>query len=165
MSIAVSDTRPVEELALFNAAFLALLIRRAADEHYRRSGGLALPTLLVYLALPLALHGPTRRALPNIVTALMGEWVRAHPEVAAGLDDRARALLPLISAGLRLGLSHNLFTAHSGALRASALPRRPRGMTRSVEVDECVDKAGFLGRWFSEQSDAVTTLALWGLRP
>src|SRR5258707_5979434 len=165
MTIAVSDTRPVEELALFNAAFLALLIRRAADEHDRRSGGRALPTLLAYLALPLALHGPTRRALPNNVTAQMGEWVRAHPEAAAGLGERARALRPLISAGLRLGLSYDLVTAETGALRASALPRRPRGMTRSVEVDECIDKAGFLGRWFSEQPDPVTTLALWGLRP
>jgi hypothetical protein len=164
MSIA-DDTRPVEELALFNAAFLALLIRRAADEHERRSGGRALPTLLAYLALPLALHGPTRRTLPNNVTAQMGEWIRAHPEAAAGLGERARALRPLISTGLRLGLAHGVFTAHTGTLRANALPRRPRAMTRSVEVDGCIDKAGFLGRWFSEQPDPVTTLALWGLRP
>ena len=165
MSIAVVDTRPVEELALFNAAFLALLVRRAADEHERRSGGRALPTMLAYLALPLALHGPTRRQLPSNVTAQMGEWIRAHPDAAAGLGDRSRALLPLVSAGLRLGLAQGLLSAEAGTLRASALPRRPRGMARSAEVDECIDKAGFLGRWFSEQVDPVTTLALWGLRP
>jgi hypothetical protein len=38
-------------------------------------------------------------------------------------------------------------------------------MARTAEVDECVEKAGFLGRWFSEQPDPITTLALWGLRP
>ena len=40
-----------------------------------------------------------------------------------------------------------------------------RGMARSAEVDACIDKAGFLGRWFAEQPDALTVLALWGLRP
>lgn len=165
MSIAVADTRPVEELALFNAAFLALLVRRAAEEHERRSGGRPLPTMLAYLALPLALHGPTRRQLPNNVTAQMGEWIRAHPDAAAGLADRARALLPLVSSGLRLGLAHRLLIAETGTVRASAMARRPRGMARSTEVEECIDKAGFLGRWFSEQPDPVTTLALWGLRP
>ncbi|MHB2001391.1 MAG: three component ABC system middle component [Solirubrobacteraceae bacterium] len=164
MSIAVADTQPVEELALFNAAFLALLVRRAADEHERRSGGRALPAVLAYLALPLALHGLTRRTLPNNVTAQMGEWIRSHPEAAAGLDERVRALRPLVSAGLRLGLTHGLLVADQGDLRANTLSRRPRGMARSTEVDECIDKAGFLGRWLSEQPDPVTTLALWGLR-
>lgn len=165
MSTAVADTRPIEERALFNAAFLALLVRRATDEHERRSGGRPFPTMLAYLALPLALHGPTRRQLPSNVTAQMGEWIHAHPDAAAGLGDRARALRPLVSAGLRLGLAQGVLTADAGALRANALPRRPRGMARSTEVDQCIDKAGFLGRWFSEQPDPVTTLALWGLRP
>jgi hypothetical protein len=159
------ETQPVEEFALFNAAFLALLARRAADEHERRSGGRPLPAVLVYLALPLALHGPTRRTLPSYVTAQMGEWIRAHPEAVAGLDERAQRLRPLISAGLRLGLAYGLLLPDTGALRAVGLPRRPRTMARSPEVDECIEKAGFLGRWFSEQSDPLTTLALWGLRP
>lgn len=165
MSVSVAGTRPIEEMALFNPAFLALLCRRAADEHERRSSGRSLPTMLAYVVVPLALHGPTRRALPSNVTAQMGEWIRAHPEAAAGLGERARALRPLVSAGLRLGLAHGLLTAEAGALQANRLPRRPRGMARTAEVDECIDKAGFLGRWFSEQRDPVTTLALWGLRP
>jgi hypothetical protein len=165
MSVVAADTQPIEELALFNAAFLALLVRRAADEHERRSDGQLLPTMLVYLALPLALHGPTRRQLPSNVAAQLGEWIRAHPDTAAGLGERARALRPLVSSGLRLGLTHGLITAESGRIRALALRRRPRGMPRSAEVEECIDKAGFLGRWFSEQPDPVTTLALWGLRP
>jgi hypothetical protein len=124
-----------------------------------------MPGILAYLAAPLALHGPTRRQLPTIVTAQMGEWIRAHPESIAGFGERARALRPLVSAGLRLGLAHGLLAAESGTVHALSLPRRPRGMGRSTEVDECIDKAGFLGRWFSEQPDPITTLALWGLRP
>lgn len=165
MSISAAEAQPVEEFALFNAAFLALLARRAADEHQRRSGGRGFPAVLAYLALPLGLHGPTRRALPSNVTAQMGEWIRAHPEAVAGLDERTRALRPLVSAGLRLGLASGLLIADAGCLRANSLSRRPRGMARSAEVDACIEKAGFLGRWFSEQPDPLTTLALWGLRP
>lgn len=166
MSISVATTRPIEEVALFNPAFLALLARRAAEEHERRSGGRALPTALAYVVVPLALHGPTRRALPSNVTAQMGEWIRAHPVATAGLGQRARVLRPLVSAGLRMGLAHGLLQAEAeaGAVRARALPRRPRGMVRSGEVDACIDKAGYLGRWFSEQPDATTVMALWGLR-
>lgn len=165
MSVSVAETRPVEELALFNPAFLALLVRRAADEHEQRSGGRGLPTMLAYIVVPLVLHGPTRRTLPSNVTAQMGEWIRAHPEAAAGLGQRAQALRPLVSAGLRLGLAQGLLSTEAGALRANTLRRRPRRMARTVEVDECIEKAGFLGRWLSEQPDALTTMALWGLRP
>jgi hypothetical protein len=165
MSATASDPRPIEEQALFNPAFLALMVRWAAAEHERRSGGRPLPVMLAYLVLPLALHGPTRRTLPSNVTAQMGEWIRSHPDAAAGLGARARALRPHVSAGIRLGLRHGLIVSEEGALRRGALPRRPRGMACSDEVDACIDKAGFLGRWFSEQPDAITTLALWGLRP
>lgn len=161
----VSATRPVEEQALFNAAFLALMIRRAAEEHEQRAGGRLLPVMLAYLVAPLALHGPTRRQLPTHVTTQMGEWIRNHPGASAGLDIRARALRPLVSSGLTMGLRHGLLVGENGTLRALALRRRPRGMARSAEVDACIDKAGFLGRWFAEQPDALTVLALWGLRP
>jgi hypothetical protein len=165
VSVTVPDTRPVEEQALFNAAFLALMIRRAAEEHEQRAGGRFLPVMLAYLVAPLALHGPTRRQLPTHVTTQMGEWIRSHPDASAGLDVRTRALRPLVSSGLTMGLRHGLVVGENGTLRALALRRRPRGMARSAEVDACIDKAGFLGRWFAEQPDALTVLALWGLRP
>lgn len=165
MSTAIDETRPVEELALFNAAFLALMLHRAVEDHEARSAGRAMPTALSYLIAPLALHGPTRRALPVNVRAQMGEWIGSHPQAVVDLGQRAQALRPLVSAGLRLALQHGLVAGESSGLHAQRLPRRPRGMARTAEVDECVEKAGFLGRWFSEQPDPITTLALWGLRP
>lgn len=165
MSTATDETRPVEELALFNPAFLAVMVRRAAEEHQARSAGRAMPTVLSYLIAPLALHGPTRRALPVNVRAQLGEWISSHPQAVVDLGERATALRPMVSAGLRLALQHGLISGELSGLRAQRLPRRPRGMARTAEVDECVEKAGFLGRWFSEQPDPNTTLALWGLRP
>lgn len=165
MSATAADTRPFEEEALFNAAFLALVVRDAAAEHMKRSEGQGLPTMLVYLITPLALHGPTRRSLPSNVTAQMGEWVRGHPEALIGLGDRARALRPLVSAGVRLGLSHGLLRSAGGTLKAAPLGRRPRGMARSEDVDACLAKSRFLGRWFAEQADPITAMAWWGLKP
>lgn len=95
----------------------------------------------------------------------MGEWIGSHPDALTGLEVRARALRPFVSAGLMMGLRHGLLVSEHGALRTGAARRRPRGMARSAEVDACIDKAGFLGRWFAEQPDALTVLALWGLRP
>lgn len=164
MSAIDVGTQPFEEEALFNPALLALVVRGAAAEYGQRSGGRGLPTALAYVIAPLTLHGPTRRTLPSSVAAQMGEWIRAHPEAMLGLADRARALRPLVSAGIRLGLVHGLLNGQDGTLEANPLPRRPRNMARSQEVDACFVKAGFLGRWFAEQPNATTTMALWGLR-
>jgi hypothetical protein len=165
MSTTGTPSRPFEEEALFNPALLALLVHGAATDHSARASGRMMPTALAYVIAPLTLHGPTRRSLPGNVTAQMVEWVRAHPEALIELPERARALRPLVSAGLRLGLVHGLLTARGGTLEASALRRRPQGMARSDEVDECRAKAQFLGRWFSEQPDWTTAMAWWGLRP
>jgi hypothetical protein len=82
--------RPFEEEALFNPAFLSLLLRESAAQYSARSGGRDLPTVLAYLIAPVALHGPTREVLPTHVTAQMGEWVRAHP-VCWSISRAARA--------------------------------------------------------------------------
>jgi hypothetical protein len=156
--------RPFEEEALFNPAFLSLLLREAAKQFDERSGGRALPATLGYLITPVALHGPTRQALPTYVTAQMGEWVRAHPALLVDLAARARRLRPLVSTAACFGLRHGVLEREAGALRAGKIKRRPKGMDKSADVEDCLARAGFLGRWFSGQADATTTLAIWGLR-
>jgi len=156
--------RPFEEEALFNPAFLSLILREAAKEFFERSGGRDLPAMLAYLIAPVALHGPTRQTLPRSVTAQMGEWVRAHPAALVDLPQRARSLRPLVSAAACFGLRSGVLGGEQGVLRAGAIKRRPHGMDRSADVDDCLSRAGFLGRWVAEQADATTTLAIWGLR-
>ena len=159
-----SIPRPFEEEALFNPAFLSLLLREAATQFSERSSGRDLPAVLAYLIAPVALHGPTRQALPTHVTAQMGEWVRAHPGVLVDLPSRARSLRPLVSIAACFALRHGILDGGDGVLRAGTIKRRPRGMAKSADVEDCLSRAGFLGRWFSEQTDATTTLAIWGLR-
>jgi hypothetical protein len=160
----LSMPRPFEEEALFNPAFLSLLLRESATQFGERSAGKELPAVLAYLIAPVALHGPTRRVLPTHVNAQMGEWVRAHPSVLVDLPNRARSLSPLVSIAVCFALRHGVLGGGEGLLRAGTVKRRPRGMARSADVDDCLSRAGFLGRWFSEQADATTTLAIWGLR-
>lgn len=156
--------RPVEEEALFNPAFISLLVFEASRQYYDRSGKRPMPVLLPYLIAPLALHRPTRDHLPNRITAQMGEWVRAHPELLVDLAERARSLRPVVSEGICFGLQHGVLQNLDGNIRIGLLRRRPRRMERSSDVDNCTTSAGFLGRWFAYQGDAVTILATWGLR-
>jgi hypothetical protein len=159
-----SMPRPFEEEALFNPALLSLLLRESAAQFSERSGGRELPAVLAYLIAPVALHGPTRHVLPTHVTAQMGEWVRAHPGALVDLPNRARSLRPLVSTAACFGLRHGVLEGEDGVLRAGSVKRRPHGMPKSADIDDCLSRAGFLGRWFSEQTDATTTLAIWGLR-
>jgi hypothetical protein len=161
----VTVVAPHEEDALFNPAFLALVLREAAKEHETRTGGRPLPTILSYLVVPLALHRATREALPTNRRTQMGEWVRQHPELLVDLGRHARTLRPYVSRAACLGLRHGVLVAREDGLSAGPINRRPRGMARDADVDDCVRKAGFLGRWFAGQPDVVTTLAIWGLRP
>jgi len=156
--------RPFEEEALFNAAFVSVLLFEAVRQYYDRSGKRPMPVILPYLLVPLALHRPTRDRLPNRMNAQMGEWVRAHPEALVDLGERVRSLRPIISVGICFGLRHGVLQNIDGDVRAGQIQRRPRGMTRSADADSCLTSAGFLGRWFAHQGDAITILAIWGLR-
>jgi len=156
--------RPFEEEALFNAAFVSVLIFEAARQYYDRSGKRPMPMILPYVVAPLALHRATREHLPSRVNAQMGEWVRAHPELLVDLGERARSLRPVVSVGICFGLRYGVLQNVGGDIRAGQIQHRPRGMVRSADVDSCINSAGFLGRWFAHQGDATTILAIWGLR-
>ena len=165
MSTVSFDPRPLEEAALFNPAFLALVAHDVAAGYEERSGGRLLPVALEYLALPLTLHGPTRRSLPRAVSTQMIEWIQTHPEARIGLATRARALRPLVSDGLRLAIGHAVLRSEGSCVRAGTVARRPRGLRLTDEVEECRAKAGLVGRWFANEPDMLTIMALWGLRP
>lgn len=162
-----ADTLPIpeEEYALFNPAFLALLIRQCVAQHQRRADGRPMHAVLAYLATPLALHAPTRASLPSNVTSSMAGWITSNPNLLMHLPSHVAALRPYVSNGLMLALRHGVIESERSHLISGKLKRRPSSLQQTSEVVECLSVAGFLGRWFAEQTDPATTLALWGLRP
>jgi hypothetical protein len=166
MTEAPSIERAPEEVALFNAAFIALLVREAAQGHAEQQrDSLGLPLVLAYLIVPLALHKPTRDVLPRTVASQMHEWVQNAPLVRVGLADRVRALRPLVGSAVAYGVGTGVVTADAGRLSARRRKTKPTGLWFSQDFEECFKTARFLGRWFERQSDVATALAIWGLKP
>ena len=158
--------RPREEAALFNPAFLAVLLRAAAREHGLRGDGAALPVPFAFVIPALALHAPTRNELPHSVAAQMAVWVQSNPSLVADLPTRTTSLRPLVSDACVLGLRHGVLRATERGLTEGTLLRRRRGTPPDTDdMQACIDAAAFLGRWFADQPDALTALAMWGLRP
>lgn len=155
-----------EEVALFNPAFLARLLRSAVND-YEKAAARGMPAPLAFLLIPLLLHKPTRDDLPTHASSQMQTWIREHPRHLAQLDARVLGMRPFIGVAVRFGVQHGVLTSADGSIGVGTVKRRPRGHAEleSAEVDDCLRVASFLGRWFARQPDTATLLALWGLQP
>jgi hypothetical protein len=162
----VVDIASSDEIALFNPAFVARLLHRSASD-LEQAGGTGMSISLMFLAVPLVLHKPTRDDLPSNAASQMQQWIREHPRHMAGLTDRVLSLRPFTGIAVRFGLAHGLLAADGPLVRAGSVRRKPPGFNamETDEVDQCLRTAGFIGRWFARQPDAATLLAWWGLRP
>lgn len=159
--------RPREEANLFNPAFLSQLVDRIAVGHTKTAeSGIAWP--LVYLALPIVLHKPTRDALPGSISTSMASWTRDHPLLVRTLAPRARSLRPHVTEALLFGLSHDAIHLDAARIVPGRRARRsPNLPWREPTADyrECTDRATFVGRWCGTAGLPATIFALWGARP
>lgn len=162
----LSEISASDEMALFNPAFLAILLHAAISEH-EKVAGRGIEVHLPFLLVPLALHQPTRMDLPSKSTAQMQKWIRENPRHISGLHKRAVSLRPFVAIAIRFASLRGVIRVEGTLLREGALKRRPRGYA-DQETDDaraCQKAARFLGRWFGRQPDPATLLAIWGLRP
>jgi hypothetical protein len=162
----ILDIGSSEELALFNPAFLARVLRDAVSD-YGSESRQNMPVPVAFLLVPLALHKPTRDDLPTHASSQMQMWIREHPRHMAQLGTRVVGMRSFVGVAIRFGIHHGVLTSEDGRIGAGSVKRRPRGYneSESIEVRECLRAAKFLGRWFARQPDVATLLALWGLRP
>lgn len=160
--------RAREEANLLNPAFLAQLVERLATGHRERSAA-GLPWPLVYLALPVVLHKPTRDALPANVNTSMAAWTRGHPLLVGSFAARAQSLRPLVSEALLFGLTRGEFTHDGGQLvPPPRRRRRPSALGWRDPTDDfrdCASRSAFFGRWCADSGLPATVMALWGVRP
>jgi hypothetical protein len=155
--------RPPERDALLNPAFVALLLAYAARGHHKRMER-PLPLSLCFLVAPLVLHAPTRSALPRRVTARFGGWLDANPLLRAGMANHARAAAPAVRSGLREGLRAGALTL-SDDLVAGRPPGRPPDLTLSVEVEDILKRAEFVGGWLGLAGSPAAIYAMWRVKP
>lgn len=154
-----------EAESLFNPAFCAVLLNKASSA-FETHGGNSLPFVYAYLIIPLALHSPTRQALPQRTTSSMWAWVRDNPETLMDFPDRVQELRPVVGAAILFAIRHSSLTIINGGLSSKPLKRQPRSLRPTDDWRSCVHASGFLGRWFaSVKVDEPTLLAKWGMRP
>lgn len=166
MTIIPWSERPVEQARLLNPAFLAALIWSCTEGYYNANQQ-DIPYPLLFIAMPVVLHKPTRAILPRSIRTSLAAWLADNTQAHIYFTERATSLVPIVKEGVLFGINGQLFSLSSSQI--SAAPR-PRSMARflresSDEVRDCMDKAKFVGRWFASSGDYITVMALWGVMP
>lgn len=145
---------------LLNPALLAAVIASAALE-YERKAEEPMPFPLAFITAPLVLHPATREALPTRVDSHLTRWVIENPAIVEGFGARARSLVPPVREGLRLGLRTGALTMEGGALTGHT-----RGKPEKLgDLSVLISRAGFTGRWFTQNDSPATVFALLGVEP
>jgi ABC-3C biological conflict system middle component len=149
-----------DTFALFNPALSAAVIASGAIAHRERVGA-GMPIALVFLVVPLAMHAPFRDALPGNVTARIGGWLNARPDVRADFPRVAASYVPIAREGVRAGLRSGALVRDGAALEG--VLRGADGL--SNEVVSVLGKARLAGRWLGLAGDPAFTYRLFGVRP
>jgi Family of unknown function (DUF6521) len=166
MTIASWSDRPIEQARLLNPAFLAALIWSSA-EGYGSIDDQGIPYPLLFIAMPVVLHKSTRESLPRAISTSLAAWIGENPQVQVRFGERACSLVPLVKEGILFGANGQLLTLPSARIIAAKRPRSMASFLReaSDEVNDCIAKSKFVGRWFASSGDYTTVMALWGIAP
>jgi hypothetical protein len=160
--------RVVEEANLFNPAFCAVLLAKAAEEFAKKTEQ-PLPFPLAFLVLPVVLHHGTRAALPGSTVSSLLAWIQDHREQLVNFSGRVQSLQAITREAMLFGTQHEtLSIADSGGIAVGARKQSPTERRTGLfteEARECVDRAGFLGRWFAVAGTSATIYSAWGIAP
>lgn len=145
---------------LLNPALLTAIIASAALE-YERKAEEPMPFALAFVTAPLVLHPATRDALPTRVDSHLTRWAIENPAIVEGFGARALALVTPVREGLRLGLRTGALSLQDGGLTGD-MRGRPEKLG---DVSVLISRAGFTGRWFTQNDSPATVFALLGVEP
>jgi Family of unknown function (DUF6521) len=159
--------RAVEEANLFNPAFCAILLAKAADNFAKRASR-PLPFPLAFLVLPVVLHRETRLALPHTTITSVLPWVQNNREHLVDFTSRVTQVRDITREALIFGVRHEMLAlSESGDV---TLGTRRRSVAKNAdlftnEVNDCLDRAAFVGRWFAAAGSTAAIFAAWGVAP
>ncbi len=160
--------RVVEEKNLFNPAFGAMLVAEAVSEFQKKTTR-PLPFAVTFLILPIVLHEATRDALPNSTLTALLPWVQDNREQLVGFAERVKNLREISRESVLFGLQNAILALTEngevtlGSDRKSVTPARTPLFT--LEVRACVDRSGFVGRWFAATGTTANIFSAWGVTP
>ena len=161
------DKRPIEIATLLNPSFCCGILAAAAAG-YSETDKNGLPLALSFLVLPCVLHRQTREHLPRTIRTSLAVWLQEKPGVKVGFIDRAFSLKPFTREGLLFAVSQEVVNIGSeGKIVTEYTSKNVKDWANRLknETGECVNKAFFVGKWFSLSGTTETVIALWGVAP
>lgn len=162
--------RAHEERHLINPAFCSVLLWHAGkgSSESTNSPRSSLSFNEAFLILPLVLHQKTRQSLPSRINSSLPVWINDNPLFVESLPRRARSLVPFTKEAIVFGGTGGLFRFEGDEMLIT-VEREPdiRAMVfrTSNEVQQCMKKAHFLGKWFTHTGSPETIFTLLGVRP
>lgn len=160
--------RAVEEANLFNPAFCATLITKSSIEFIKKSNNRPVPFAISFLILPIILHNRTRDALPSSTVTALLPWLQEHREQLVDFPERVARLKPFSQEALMFAISHGTLLLDEGGLslgKNKLLTTEKKTPHFTSEARNCLDRAGFLGRWLATAGTPATILAAWSVAP
>jgi hypothetical protein len=162
------EQRPFEYANLLNPAFCAILLRNAIKS-YQDQKKQGMPYPLLFLVLPIVLHGSTRNTLPETTRTKLHIWLQRQPEARVGFGDRTSNLVPYTKEALIFGMQTGIvnicndgnFTCVKGKLKSISAV----SWSKDTEPAICCKKAEFIGRWLAQAGEVSTIYTMWGIRP
>ncbi|MGW3718442.1 three component ABC system middle component [Streptomyces sp. NPDC005133] len=154
-----------EESALFNPAFLAAVIRNAAESYQSEADG-PMPTSLAFLVVPAAMSKQIRDTFPVIKTTSLLVWIETHERESLILQRNTPALAPAVRKALILGAQADLFALRDAKIAATPA-RRIKNLGSlsqgSAEVKHILKVAERLGKSFARSGDVASIFSIWGV--
>ena len=159
-------SRSLEQARLLNPAFLGTLLWSCA-RGYASTANANQPYALSFLVAPVVLHKSTRESLPTTTRTSFVAWLAENPRVHVGFAERATALVPLVKEAILFATNGGVLQLQETRVVAASRPRAMAKLEReaSIEVNACIKKAEFVGKWFALSGDYTTVMALWGVAP
>jgi len=160
--------RVIEEAYLFNPAFSATLLAETAND-FQKKANRPLPFAIAFLVLPIVLHEATRTALPKSTLTALLPWVQDNRDQLIGFPIRVNQLQNITREAILFALQHDVLALDEEGALTVGKSRKSVTTTRTPfftdEARECVERSGFLGRWFAATGTIANIYSAWGIAP
>lgn len=164
--------RTIEERNLLNPAFCAVVLWFLAKGYRTEAVALEesqcqLPLALAFVGSSFVLRGQTRRKLPTTIRTSLPSWVYDHPLDRSAVAKGVEVLRPYVREAILFGTQSGLLCLVGAKVTdVTAAQRRINKYLRqsTPEVQECANRAEFVGRWLVKCGTQSTVLSLLGMQ-